>query len=211
MFSGVPGLYAAGEAVGGANGANRLSGNAIPETFVFGERAGRYAAEAVRGERQAWDPARTAEALDAIRRRTGAAKPAQRGPDYHGLASELRALMWDKVGLIRTGAGLTGALARIHAMQAALNDEASAGESAFNLSLQDWFDLRASLATAEAVTLSALNRTESRGAHWREDFPHNDAAREHNQAVALNGGALALSRLPVVRTEVARQQAHAAQ
>ena len=211
MYAGVPGLYAAGEAVGGANGANRLSGNAIPETFVFGERAGRYAAEAVRGKPRAWNPARAAAALDAIGRRTGAAQPAQRGPEYHGLARELRALMWDKVGLIRTGAGLTEALARIRAMQAALNGEASAGGGAFNLSLQDWFDLRASLATAAAVTLSALNRTESRGAHWREDFPHNDAAQEHNQAVALNGGALALSRLPVVRTEVARQQAHAAQ
>ena len=213
MFSGVPGLYAAGEAVGGANGANRLSGNAIPETFVFGERAGRYAAETVRVGRPAWNPQRAAQALDEIRRRsgTGATKPAQRGPEYHGLAKQLRALMWDKVGLIRTGAGLTDALARIRAMQVALNDEASAGEGAFNLSLQDWFDLRASLTTAEAVTLSALQRTESRGAHWRDDVPRNDPAQEHNQAVALKDGALSLFRLPVVRTEVARQEAHAAQ
>src|SRR3970282_986031 len=126
--------------------------------------------------RPAWNPQRAAQALDEIRRRSGAGatKPAQRGPEYHGLAKQLRALMWDKVGLIRTGAGLTDALQSIRAMQAALNDETAAGEEAFTLSLQDWFDLRASLTTAEAVTLSALNRTESRGAHWRDDVPRND-------------------------------------
>jgi succinate dehydrogenase/fumarate reductase flavoprotein subunit len=212
MFSGVAGLFAAGEAVGGANGANRLSGNAIPETFVFGERAGRFAAAAARADRPAWNPKRAAAALDEIRQRSEAAPAAPaRGPEYHGLAKALRALMWDEVGLIRTGAGLAQALARIRAMQREIAAEPPAGAAAFNLSLQDWFDLRASLLTAEAVTLAALNRTESRGAHWREDFPHNDPAQERNQAVALKDGAMALRWSPVVRAQVARAPLQAAQ
>ena len=200
MFAGVPGLYAAGEAVGGANGANRLSGNAIPETFVFGERAGRYAAKAARGKAQAWNARTAKSALDELRARSGsgAATP-QRGVEYHGLAREMRAMMWEKVGPIRTGVGLADALTRIRAMRREIEAEPAVVESVFNLSLQDWFDLRASLITAEAVTLAALNRTESRGAHWRDDFPANDPKMELNQIVALDSGGLQTSWTPVCR------------
>jgi succinate dehydrogenase/fumarate reductase flavoprotein subunit len=200
MATGVPGLYAGGEAVGGANGANRLSGNAIPEAFVFGERAGRFAAEAARARTPAWNSRFAAGVLDALdaRSRGGAALP-QRGPEFHGIAKELRALMWDQVGLIRTKAGLTDALARIRAMQAAIAVEPALAGTDFDLSLQDWYDLRASLFTAESVTLAALNRTESRGAHWREDFPATDAAFEKNQTVALSGGGMETAWAPVTR------------
>jgi succinate dehydrogenase/fumarate reductase flavoprotein subunit len=199
MFAGVPGLYAAGEAVGGANGANRLSGNAIPEAFVFGERAGRFAAAATRGRNQAWDGRRAAGALDELRARSGNGAAPSRGPEYHGLAKEMRALMWDKVGLIRTGQGLTEALARIRAMRKEIEAEPAPGAAAFNLSLQDWFDLRASLTTAESVALAALNRTESRGAHWREDFPATDPKQEMNQTVALAAGGMQTGWIPVAR------------
>jgi succinate dehydrogenase/fumarate reductase flavoprotein subunit len=201
MFAGVPGLYAAGEAVGGANGANRLSGNAIPETFVFGERAGRYAAAAARGNTKAWDVRDAAGALDELHSRSvDGVGTRSSGPAYDGLAREMRELMWDKVGPIRTGTGLTEALSRLRAMRKEVEAELPISEAAFNLSLQDWFDVRSSLLTAEAVTLAALNRNESRGAHWRDDFPTNDPKLEMNQTVALAGG-----RLQTAWVDVSRQ------
>jgi succinate dehydrogenase/fumarate reductase flavoprotein subunit len=199
MATTVPGLYAGGEAVGGANGANRLSGNAIPEAFVFGERAGRFAAETARGRTPAWDPRCATAALNVLKARGGGTAKPKRGPEFHGVAKELRALMWDQVGLIRTKTGLTDALARIRAMQAAIEAEPALAGTDFDLSLQDWYDLRASLLTAESVTLAALNRTESRGAHWREDFPATDADFEKNQTVALGDGGMETAWTPVTR------------
>jgi len=200
MATSIPGLYAAGEAVGGANGANRLSGNAIPEAFVFGERAGRFAAEAACGKTTPWDPRCAVRALDEMNVRSGGrAAEQQRGPEFHGIAAELRQLMWDKVGLIRTELGLVEALARIRAMQAEFEAESVQGGTDFDLSLMDWYDLRASLLTGESVTLAALNRTESRGAHWREDFPANDPSFEKNQTVALTADGMGTAWVPVAR------------
>ena len=206
MRSGVPGLYAAGEAVGGANGANRLSGNAIPEAFVFGERAGRFAAAAVLGKTPAWDLGHAAGALDELDARSaGAHVTPRQGPEFHGLAKELRGLMWDKVGLIRTHDGLVDALARIRAMQMEITagptpaTPATSAGAGFDLSLRGWYDLRASLLTAESVTVAAIKRTESRGAHWREDFPANAPDQEMNQIVALNAAEMETAWTPVTR------------
>ena len=99
-------------------------------------------------------------------------------PDSDGTApislqAELQKLMWEQAGPFRTGEKLTAALARIEEMQQ--DGSASSAHRPmnvhFNLDLQDWFELRAMLTTAEAVVRSALARTESRGAHQREDFP----------------------------------------
>lgn len=186
MATNIPGLFAAGEAVGGANGANRLSGNAITEAFVFGARAGRFAAAAVKGRTAAWDPDGASAALDLMAQRSsGAEKTPALGPAYEGIAEELRALMWEKVGLIRTAETLDAALSRIRGMRRQLEAAPGAQPAAFDLSLSDWYDLRDSLLTAEAVTLAARDRCESRGAHWRSDFPATDPAFERNQTVAL--------------------------
>jgi succinate dehydrogenase/fumarate reductase flavoprotein subunit len=185
MASCVPGLYAAGEAVGGANGANRLSGNAIPEALVFGERAGRFAATAKRAA--GWRAAAAVEAVERIREladgRSGdiAAIP---------LLDELRALMWEDAGPLRDAPGLERALARLGGMRAALPDLAIAPGRECNASLADWFELRASLIAAEAVTRAALARRESRGAHQREDFPHSDAELADSRRVAMRAGSI---------------------
>ncbi len=71
----------------------------------------------------------------------------------------------------------------------------------FALGVQEWFDLRAALATAETIALTALNRTESRGAHQREDLPDTEESQTHNQCVRLSGGTLTLESVPVRRTE----------
>lgn len=200
MATTVPGLYAAGEAVGGANGANRLSGNAITEALVFGERAGRFAAQ--NHASKPWDGAWAQDALDDIR----GVEPADGdAPTFGALFGELQALMWEKVGLLRTGNKLEHALTRIREMQAqdlpAMKPR-SAGP--FSMGVQEWFDLRAALATAETIALSALNRTESRGAHQREDLPDTDDAQTHNQCARLSGSGLVLESVPVRRTEYER-------
>jgi succinate dehydrogenase/fumarate reductase flavoprotein subunit len=202
METTMPGLYAAGEAVGGANGANRLSGNAIPEAFVFGERAGRFAAEAVKNAPSNWDDTAAQESLDDIQRIRAAADsaPAAPGAALGELFDELQTLMWDQVGLLRTGGKLEGALERLRDMQAVdLPALAAPGGASYGLGAQEWFDLRNSLLAAEAVTRAAIARTESRGAQQREDFPETDEAQTHNLTVTLRDGALAVHPTPVVR------------
>ncbi len=211
MRTTVPGLYAAGEAVGGANGANRLSGNAIPEALVFGERAGRFAAEEASGLNQPWSDGDAASALDRLRG-FGGGSPDNANAAAGELLAELQSLMWEKVGLLRTRDGLSAALDCLRRMQqddlpaiAAQTDARSA------LAIQDWFGLRASLLAAETVALAALHRCESRGAHQREDFPETLSAYDHNQIVSLRDGALALAKSPVATVEIPLVSLEAAQ
>jgi succinate dehydrogenase/fumarate reductase flavoprotein subunit len=181
MAASIPGLFAAGEAVGGANGANRLSGNAIPEALVFGERAGRFAAAAK--PMAGWSGMAAAEAVARIRdRRDG--RPGDMAAA--ALLDELRALMWDSVGPLRTGADLERALSRLRAMRTTLPEIAISAGRECNASLADWFELRASLLAAEAVTRAALARRESRGAHQREDFPETALEFARRQSIALD-------------------------
>jgi succinate dehydrogenase/fumarate reductase flavoprotein subunit len=180
MATGVPGLYAAGEAVGGASGANRLSGNAIPEALVFGERAGHFAATFAATRSARWSKKPAAVAVERIRRlaegRRGDATPTQ-------LLAELRGLMWREVGPLRHAAGLAGALQCIVEMRAVLPDLALTPGQACNPAVADWFELRVSLIAAEAVVRAALARKESRGAHQREDFPESEPAWARRQRV----------------------------
>ncbi|TMA88219.1 MAG: FAD-binding protein [Deltaproteobacteria bacterium] len=184
MQSRVEGLYAAGEAVGGANGANRLSGNAITEAFVFGARAGSAAAEKAKQTKFGWDETLTMVSRNQVEQlRRNAASGGT--PPAH-LQADLQTLMWENAGPFRSGERLAAALARIEEMQRHdLPDLCVGAERQFNLDLQDWFELRAMLATAEAVVRSALGRTESRGAHQREDFPIADYHLLKNQVVEL--------------------------
>jgi succinate dehydrogenase/fumarate reductase flavoprotein subunit len=181
MASRIAGLFAAGEAVGGANGANRLSGNAIPEALVFGERAGRSAAEYAAGWRQGWKPDAAAAAVARI---DSLADGFPGDVAAAALLEELRDLMWTEVGSLRHADGLSRALTRIADLRTSLDRVAVAPDRRFNASLADWFELRASLVVAEAVARAAAARCESRGAHQREDFPETDRAWGRNQRLA---------------------------
>jgi succinate dehydrogenase/fumarate reductase flavoprotein subunit len=188
----VPGLYVGGEVVGGANGANRLSGNAITEALVFGRRAGRSAAERVKQTpRQKGLPQDTRAALDLIC--VGA--PARGATNTAAMVARLQAIMADDVGPLRTGAKLHRALSGIAALEQELRERPSAargegkGGGAFDLERLEWFDLRNMLTVARAVAQSALNRTESRGAHQREDFPKTLPQWQVHQRAWLSVGA----------------------
>ncbi len=187
METRVPGLYAAGEAVGGANGANRLSGNAITEALVFGECAGRAAGKAAAGIPSSWNGAATGGAE--ARLRCAAAARLEDGAPANVLQRRLQDLMWNDVGPFRTGERLRRALDGIREIR---KTPVAAHEAVgFNLDLQDRLELRAMLTTAEAVTRAALGRAESRGAHQRLDFPESDPGLVRNQAVEMNGEELA--------------------
>jgi succinate dehydrogenase/fumarate reductase flavoprotein subunit len=194
MASRVPGLYAAGEAAGGANGANRLSGNAIPEALVFGERAGRFAAEFAASRSAGWDARHAAPAVERIRE----LRDGRRGDVAAAtLLDELRETMGDDVGPFRSAAGLNRAVARIAELKAALPDVAIARGRASNPTLADWFELRASLTAAETVARAALARQESRGAHQREDFPETDPAWTRRQHLTMaSDGSIAVGLRP---------------
>ncbi|HXG52627.1 MAG TPA: FAD-binding protein [candidate division Zixibacteria bacterium] len=189
METRIEGLYAAGEAVGGANGANRLSGNAITEALVFGERAGRSAAARARSGAPPWEASLaepSIERLDALKKgkgSPGAAWPAM-------VQSELQRLMWENAGPFRTGGKLAAALERIREMRDELPDLRVGAAGAYNLDIQDWFELRAMLLSAECVVQSALARRESRGAHQREDFAETRPELERNQVLELRDGRL---------------------
>ncbi len=193
MATDVPGLYVAGEVVGGANGANRLSGNAITEALVFGRRAGRSAAErAKRMTQPKLKPQDAAATLDLIR---ADAKTKPSG-NTAAMVAHLQATMADHVGPFRTGTKLGTALDEIAGLAAELGEHPSGHAAAFDLQRLEWFDLRNMLSVAHAVTATALARTESRGAHQREDFPKMLPQWQVHQRVQLCDGALKISGAP---------------
>jgi succinate dehydrogenase/fumarate reductase flavoprotein subunit len=187
MASCVPGLYAAGELAGGANGANRLSGNALPEALVFGERAGEAAARfAARRKPSTWDITAALPHVELIRAVRGQKDGC--APSPVALMSEVKELMWRNVGPFRTAQSLCEARDRLCAMRERELPGASVSpERVHNASLVEWFELRNGLIAAEALALSALNRRESRGAHQRDDFPQTRSEYQKSQRLWLAG------------------------
>ena len=193
MSTEVPGLYVAGEVVGGANGANRLSGNAITEALVFGRRAGRSAAARSKSlAPQKLRPQDTRVALDLLH----ADAPDRDAPNTAAMIARLQAIMADDVGAFRTGAKLRRALSGIAALTAELGDVPIGDRAAFDLRRLEWFDLRNMLTVAYAVAQSALNREESRGAHQREDYPQLLPQWQLHQRMNLRDGVFKISGAP---------------
>ena len=197
METGVPGLFAAGEAVGGANGANRLSGNALSEAFVFGERAGRFAAAIIDKRFTSWSNEAARSAVDEIMAGRHLAMR-QSGPGLAGMLVTLQELMWRDVGLLRTANKLAKALTLVQDMRRDIGDHPGASDHRFAISMQDWFDMKHSLITAEAIIAGAQTRTESRGAHQRDDFPRTDPEQTYNLITRLDGEDLTVTKTPLV-------------
>jgi succinate dehydrogenase/fumarate reductase flavoprotein subunit len=198
METGIGNLFAAGEAVGGANGANRLSGNAITEALVFGRQAGLVAAERARNMPTAWRDGAAAPALAFL------ATEGARSANPAALIAELQAIMAEKVGPFRTAESLEAALAGMARIAASLGDKPPGAPGRFDTVRLDWFDLRAMLLVAESVARAALARSESRGAHQREDCPASEPVWTVNQTVRLANGKLALAKVPVAETAAAQ-------
>ena len=183
----VPGLFAAGEcACVSVHGANRLGTNSLVDLLVFGRRAGRqmarYAAkvERPRAVASAADPARAQ--LDAIRSREA------KGESVAKIRKELADVMMDNVGVYRTGPLLTEAQAKVRELKGR-NELVSITDcgAVFNTDLLEANELGYLLDLAEAMVAGALNRTESRGAHSREDFPERDDVKFLKHTLAYKG------------------------
>jgi succinate dehydrogenase / fumarate reductase, flavoprotein subunit len=189
MRTRVPGLYACGEAVGGANGANRLSGNAITEALVFGACAGRAAAQNVLGRSPSWRPEATRSALELLRSAKG-----RDAPNLAAVVVELKKVMADLVGPFRTGENLCAAMQAVERLKAEVGELPVSSAEKFDPVLIDWLDLRNMLLVAQSVTMPALARTESRGGHQREDYPALDDNWTVNQIVGFSSGQIHLGR-----------------
>jgi succinate dehydrogenase/fumarate reductase flavoprotein subunit len=192
MRTGVPGLFAAGEAVGGANGANRLSGNAITEALVFGQQAGRGSAAYVRSLRSLPDGSDSSRDTVDLIARDGARNTANTAE----MVQRLQSIMADDVGPLRNGDKLARARRGIEDLQSILGDHPFGENVRFDPIRLDWFDLRNMLLVASAVVDSAIARSESRGAHQREDHPGMLPEWNVNQLVRLTGSRLDISSAP---------------
>ena len=193
----IEGLFAAGEDTGGVHGANRLGGNGVAESTVFGGIAGDVMAEFVAG-RAAPRKAATAAVGEIAARLTAPLE--RRGGDLYALQRELRQVMWDRAGLVRDGEGLKVAAATAERIAGELARVGVPGGAAFNLAWQDWINLTNQTAVARLITTSALARTESRGAHYRNDFAAPSAAPLYTVRVQSRAGETAVWTEPVALT-----------
>lgn len=193
----VPGLYAAGEVAAGLHGSNRLGGNSLTDLLVFGRRAGEAASEATAAAEPVTElaPDFVAESVEAL------AAPFERpsGEDPNRLNEELQATMSSLVGIFRVEADLEEAIERIEGYKQRWQHLQVTGPRRFNPTWDLVFSLRNMLTVSEAITRSALERTESRGAHSRLD---HEGTREEwddvNVATRRDGDAMAVLRTPTL-------------
>ncbi|WP_422367224.1 L-aspartate oxidase [Pelagibius sp.] len=196
-----PGLFAAGEDCGGVHGANRLGGNGVANSTVFGGIAGDSMAAYVKGQPGWRDPDETVIEAGIAR----AEKPfAQTGGDLNGLRDRLSQDMWDHVGILRSAESLE----KGHDSLMSLNTELQAtgladGDRAFNLTWHDWLNLDSLLTVSAVIAAASGAREDSRGAHFREDFPETgDLETTAFTRIALRDEGLATSMVPVTFDKV---------
>jgi len=200
----LPGLFVAGEDSGGVHGANRLGGNGVANSTVYGGVAGDAMAAWVRAEGalRAPDPTAIDEAI-ARCERPFAARGAGHGA-IEMLRETLSGVMWDRVGIIRDAAGLAAAERELSAIDDALEGVALPdGERAYNLSWHDWMNLKSLTQVSRVIAAAARAREESRGAHFRSDFPEAGALeRSAYTSARLVDGTVAIATKPVAFTRV---------
>ena len=167
----VPGLLVAGEDSGGVHGANRLGGNGVAESTIFGGRAGDRAA-LVAGERALRTPDR--EQVAASVSRAYAPLRRERGHSPFGVTHKLKETMWEGCGVTRDHGGLLRAHEQIEELAQAASDVSVSGPPEANYVWHEALDLSNQLTVAQAMVASALIREESRGSHYRSDFPDQD-------------------------------------
>ncbi|HXF39541.1 MAG TPA: fumarate reductase/succinate dehydrogenase flavoprotein subunit [Blastocatellia bacterium] len=175
QMSGVPGLFAAGECAAGINGANRLGGNSLSDLLVFGKRAGEYAAQFARENSQghindAEIDASARRALEPFERSDGSGE----GP--YKIQLELQEMMQELVGIVRKEDEMQRALEGISRLWRRASTVGVTGNREYNPGWHTALDLSNLLTVSEAVTLSAIERKESRGAQFRDDYPDKSEA-----------------------------------
>lgn len=197
----LPGLFAAGEDTGGVHGANRLGGNGVANSTVFGGIAGEEMARWVPVAGRFYVPDPTAIAAAIARCEQPFTQPLG---DLNVIREALYEVMWNDVGILRNDTGLLRASEELGRLERELDRTGVAdGDRTFNLTWHDWLNLKSLLLVSRAVTAAALQRENSRGAHFREDYPEPGTLDESRfTCVQLRQDALEVSSRPVVFTRV---------
>jgi succinate dehydrogenase/fumarate reductase flavoprotein subunit len=200
-FTNLVGLFAAGEDASGVHGANRLGGNGVAESTVYGARVGDAVAKWVKNARTGeLQPAQIGEAEAAAEQFLNRSD----GESPWTLREELGKIMWERVGIVRSGAKLKQALDEIGSLKKRAEKMKTTGGRAFNLTWQQALDIRNMLTGSELIARSSLLREESRGAHYREDFTTSDDPNWlKNIYLARNGTGLKSWSEPVKLTRLA--------
>jgi fumarate reductase (CoM/CoB) subunit A len=199
--TGLPGFFAAGEVVGGVNGANRLPGNALEETQVSAVIAGRSAAEYV--QRTSLQETQRAQVEEEKKRVLKVLEKPGDGPRPVKLIQKLQNLMWDNVGVLRSGKELEQAVAEIERMQQEELPRMGVAlkSRVYNRPWIEALELANMLDVGEMIARSALLRKESRGTHYREDYPK--PSREWRKNIFIRKGAqMMLDPRPVPVTKI---------
>ncbi len=186
------GLFAAGEDTGGVHGANRLGGNGVANSTVFGGIAGESMAAWLVDNQDLREPD-----MNAIEQSISAHRVPFGNPvgNLQALREALYECMWEDVGILRTAEGLQRGIAKLAELERELASIGVADDDpAFNMTWHDWLNLRSLLAVSRAIATAALAREDSRGAHFREDAPHTSAlATSAYTVVKQDGDALSVS------------------
>jgi succinate dehydrogenase / fumarate reductase, flavoprotein subunit len=202
QMSNVPGLFAAGECAAGINGANRLGGNSLSDIIVFGKRAGEYAA--IYAKEHGAGLVNDAEIDAGVRH---ALEPFERGMSGSGakegpyqVQSELQEMMQDLVGIVRNETEMQRALEGLGGLWERTRKVAVYGHREYNPGWHTAIDLENLMTVSEAITRSAIERKESRGAHFREDFENKEAAFGKVNTVVWQGadGQMQVRREPLL-------------
>jgi succinate dehydrogenase / fumarate reductase flavoprotein subunit len=202
QMSTVPGLYAAGECAAGLHGANRLGGNSLSDLLVFGKRAGRYAACFAKEHGdgridQGQVSQAAAAALGPFERRAAERHNGSEGP--YQIQQKLQEIMQELVGIVRMEGEMKQALAEIERLRERANRVVVEGNREYNNGWHTALDLPNLLTVSEAITRAALEREESRGAHFREDRPSKSAECGKFNIVIRKGssGGMQVDRQPI--------------
>ncbi|MBV9618611.1 MAG: fumarate reductase/succinate dehydrogenase flavoprotein subunit [Verrucomicrobia bacterium] len=171
QMSRVPGLFAAGECAAGINGANRLGGNSLSDLLVFGKRAGEFAARFAKDT----NPGKIDNnRIDITARQALAPFEGGGGENPYEVQKDLQELMQDNVGIVRTESEMQHALEQLMKLNERTSRARVTGHREFNPGWHTALDLKNLLTVSKAVTLAAIERKESRGAQFREDFPNKE-------------------------------------
>jgi succinate dehydrogenase / fumarate reductase flavoprotein subunit len=197
QMSTIPGLFAAGECAAGINGANRLGGNSLSDLLVFGKRAGEHAAIFAK---QNGVPAIDERQIDNAAK--ASLEPFDRGGSAENpfkIQQDLQAMMQNLVGIVRDEREMQEALTRLQELNSRAVRAGVSGHREYNTGWHTALDLGNLLAVSEAITRSAIERRESRGGHFRQDFPEKDpACATFNVAVRrLTDGGMEVTRVPI--------------
>ncbi len=197
----LPGLFVAGEDAGGVHGANRLGGNGVANSTVYGGVAGEAMARYVRSEGSWTEP--DGDLLDAEVERALHPFDRPRG-DVNALRERLMDIMWEDAGILRTADGLSRCLSRLAELRGEIMNTGIGDTSrVFNVTWHDWLNLASLVDISEVIAGASLARENSRGAHFREDFPDTgDLDASYFTVVRLEDGALTEERVPVKFTHV---------